>query len=129
MKVFYLLLLFSFTTYSQTKFELIATSGDNTKYYVKIESTNLDNMAKTIWLKIEKSPKKIKSKSNKIAYHSQGYTLYYMTMYCHDRKYDNPEIYFYDGKGRLIEKNEILIYNANIVPDTIIETVYDYVCD
>lgn len=114
MKAFYLLLLFSFTAYSQTKFEYIGKDPQNNLFYLKVVVHNIDDNTCTFWVK-EIKP-------------SKAYTLQYGIINCSDNTYTLKEYTKYDSKQKVIETGYQTIVNRIIPPSTIIETIREYVC-
>lgn len=128
MKEIFLLLLvfFSLNSFSQEEFKLIGESKKNgEKCYVKIENRQPNKCS--VWLKIEIS-KTRKNKKGKPYFTYDGYAMTYMVFYCSEKVYDTEDYLVYDKNGTLMQSGNRQSYHERVVPESMVEGIYNYVC-
>lgn len=107
----------------------LGTARDKSEtYYVKIEKTNQFNSEVSIWLKVVLSDKKTKLRNGKYKVEKRGYYLQHMVFNCEDRTFDSSDYINYDDDSKIISSTKLGIYNKRVVPDTLGEQIYDFVC-
>lgn len=125
-KIFLIFSFFIFINlYSQEEFRLIGKTSTGGNYYIKIDNS-LPNKC-SVWLKIEYT-KTLKNKKGKKYLAKDGHQISYMVFYCDEKLVDNLEYIIYDKNDNVIESGNKLEYGKRIFPDTISESIYNYVC-
>lgn len=124
-----LLLLVSFSSFSQDAegYTEVATSKDGDIFSVYIEKTEGDRTE--FWLKTTAPIKTIKGKNGKTIKKGGEKVLWFVIMDCPDKTYSTSNYVFYDSFGKSKDGSVVLNeYNKRVVPGTVMNIVYDYVC-
>jgi hypothetical protein len=125
-KIFLLFTILSISNlYSQEEFKLIGKTQTGGNYYVKIDKSSPNECS--IWLKIEFT-KILKNKKGKKYSVKDGYQLNYMIIHCTEKLSDNLEYVIYDKNNIVIESGNKLDYGKRIFPESITESIFNYVC-
>lgn len=111
---FFLFLIISSYCYSQTKFEYIGKDPQESLFYLKVEVHNLEDNSCTFWIKEVKPTKE--------------YNLQFGSVDCNNKTYSISQITVYNSNQKVIKSEAKYIVDRMIPPDTIVESVYNYIC-
>jgi len=99
------------------------------KYYVKnIEASDGYSKDYTFWVKTVNSPKTYKDKKGNWKTKQSGYSLERWKVYCGSKRYALLSYVDYDSKGQVISSGKLVGEIKDVVPETMAEAVFDFVC-
>lgn len=126
-----LLLFLSFVTFSQneTDWKYIANAKDGSEIYVKIE--NISSYRREAWVKMTNPVVSKKSKNGKIIKTGGGYMLAFWSINCEDKTFSLSNRITYNSSGKVISvgNNYDDPQDERIIPDTVGEYIFRYICD
>lgn len=124
MKAFILLIGFITSSLSYAEdWKLVAESTDDVRTYLDIETLNYhsnDNSV-SVWSKVNNIKEQLDS----------GILTEYKTLdyyFCNERKSTTVKGIAYDKQGNIIETSDLIIGPSNIVPGSVEDSVFNYVC-
>lgn len=127
--------LVSIQGYAQEGFTYYGTSSRGTDYYYKIKSDKssddlgLSKWSKEVWIMSIDKPRTIKNKKGKYVKTGGGKILDLIDMYCSSQKYQIKSSIEYNSKGKVIWSKDFPSFPEYIVPGSVMETLYDEICD
>ncbi|MEZ0005610.1 hypothetical protein ABH942_000967 [Flavobacterium sp. 28YEA47A] len=128
MKVFYLLLLFSFTAYSQeSQFEYFETDVQDKQWFIKLEKVN--NGHWEFWIKIVHPSTKTKNKKGQYVTKKGNYAIEFCELDCNNSTYSISDFTIYNSKGVPIDKGNSYEFNKRIVPETMMDLLKNHLCE
>lgn len=123
-----LLFIISSKSFSQNdEFQYVASAKDGTEVYLYFEKENGD--IKEFWLKIVNPIKTGKNKKGKLIKTGGGSSVQFYKLNCSEKTYSTSDGVIYDRNGEAIEKIYIDSYDDRIIPGTIMNAVYKYICE
>ncbi|WP_312766329.1 surface-adhesin E family protein [Epilithonimonas sp.] len=116
--------------YSQTEWEFISSSSNGSKWYLKnitkpkyASSDDYD-----FWVKIIEEPKKYKNKKGVWITKNSNSTLRHLKLNCSEKQITTISRTDYNFEGVVIDSDNIP-QTSEIIPDSMGEAIYDYVCN
>lgn len=128
--------LVSIQGYAQERFTYAFSSG-GTDYYYKIKRDNSNDdylglsklFPKEVWIMRIEEPRTIKNKKGKYVKTGGGKILQLMDISCSSQTYQIKSSVKYNSKGEVISSDDFGHFPKNIPPGSVIEGLYDEICD
>lgn len=121
--------LISLQIYAQEDFTYVTSSKDGIDYYYKMKSDDELGMSKELWIKNNEKTRRVKNKKGQYVSVGGGKTLTLMKINCYSKTYELKKTIKYNSKGDIISSKNWLGFPEDIVPNSIVEGIYDEVCD
>jgi len=129
-KILLTILLFTFygESFSQNdEFQYVTSTKDGTEIYLYFEKDN--DGIKEFWLKMINPIKTVKNKKGKLIKTGGDSSVQFYKLNCSEKRYSTSDGVIYDREGKVIQKIYINSYDDKIIPGTVLNVVYRYVCE
>lgn len=107
-------------------FTYVGNTKDGSEYLVRVEKRGYQSV--NAWVKTKKPIKYVKNSKGKTVKIGGGYNLGYISLNCEERKYNIEEMIEYNSKSELVKQYKEGSYDNRIVPGTIMDKIYNYLC-
>jgi hypothetical protein len=127
-----LLTILFFIIYSKSfsqndEFQYVTSAKDGTEVYMYFEKDN--DGTKEFWLKIVDPSKNIKNKKGQLIKTGGSSSVQFYKLNCSEKTYSTSDGVIYDRNGEVIKRIYNDSYNDRIIPGTILNAVYKYICE
>ena len=130
LKILFLILFnFMFGKIHSQEFYFLGKTRDEESVYGKIQEASSYNNEVKVWVKFISEIKNIKSKSGKLIKIGGEQNFYLFNIKCSKHQYDKISAIKYNSKGKVIDKMIYPDYNLDVIPETIMETIYEFACE
>lgn len=123
----FLLIVFSKSFSQNDEFQYVTSAKDGTEIYLYFEKGNDD--IKEFWLKIINPTKTVKNKKGQLIKTGGDSNVQFYKLDCSEKRYSTSDGVIYDRNGKIIQKIYIDSYDDKIIPGTVMNAVYRYVCE
>lgn len=107
---------------------LVSTSIDNTMFYIKSEKISKEETVVKFWMKTKQKNKKINKYGKNLLY-TNVTQLTLVACDCFSNQYKYYESILYNSKGEVIESTNEESEWKNLIPETIMESVFKKSCE
>lgn len=112
----------------QNVFQYATTDKKGVDYYYKLEGNSLYGISQKVWIKYTAESKQVKNKKGKLISSGGGKVLTLFDISCQNNTYQILNTIKYNKHGEVIWSNNIPSSIENVVPDSLMEGIYETIC-